>query len=48
MSIDIYILQIFLSPKKSRDEKFQNKKEIQNKQRKCRTTTNNQKEKRKQ
>ena len=28
MSIDIYIFQIFLSPKKSRDEKFQNKKEI--------------------
>ena len=28
MSIDIYIFQIFLSPKKSRDKKFQNKKEI--------------------
>ena len=24
MSIDIYIFQSFLSPKKSRDEKFQN------------------------
>ena len=28
MSIDIYIFQSFLSQKKSRDEKFQNKKEI--------------------
>ena len=28
MSIDIYIFQIFLSPKKSRDEKFQNKEEV--------------------
>ena len=28
MSIDIYIFQIILSQKKSRDEKFQNKKEI--------------------
>ena len=27
-SIDNYIFQIFLSPKKSRNEKFQNKKEI--------------------
>ena len=26
MSLDIYIFQIFPSPKKSRDEKFQNKK----------------------
>ena len=26
MSIDIHIFQSFLSPKKSRDEKFQNKK----------------------
>ena len=26
MSIDIYIFQSFLSQKKSRDEKFQNKK----------------------
>ena len=28
MSIDIDIFQSFLSPKKSRDETFQNKKEI--------------------
>ena len=28
MSIDIYIFQIVLSPNKSRDQKFQNKKEI--------------------
>ena len=28
MSIDIYIFQGFLSLKKSRDEKFENKKEI--------------------
>ena len=28
MFIDIYIFQSFLSPKKSRDEKFQNEKEI--------------------
>ena len=28
MSLDIYIFQSFLSLKKSRDEKFQNKKEI--------------------
>ena len=28
MSIDIYIVQSFLSLKKSRDEKFQNEKEI--------------------
>ena len=28
MSLDIYIFQIFPSPKKSRDEKFQNKKEV--------------------
>ena len=28
MSLDIYIFQIFSSPKKSRDEKFQNKKEV--------------------
>ena len=28
MSIDVYIFQIFVSPKKSRDEKFQSKEEI--------------------
>ena len=28
MSIDTYTFQSFLSPKKSRDEKVQNKKEI--------------------
>ena len=28
MSLDIYIFQSFLSLNKSRDEKFQNKKEI--------------------
>ena len=28
MSIDIYVFQSFLSPKKSRDETFQNEKEI--------------------